>query len=73
MRSVKAVKTLRHKITSHSKIFDETVEVYRKALTYIVDVMDREFPDLEGWNSKSIVSAVDRPIHATKKKPCPKY
>lgn len=73
MRSVKAVKTLRHKITSHSKIFDETVEVYRKALTYIVDVMDREFPDLEGWNSKSIVSAVERLIHATKKNPCPKY
>lgn len=73
MRSVKAVKTLRHKITSHSKIFDETVEVYRKALAYLIDVMDREFPDLDGWNTKSIVSAVEKLIHATKKNPWPKY
>ncbi|GGK34302.1 hypothetical protein GCM10010965_29040 [Caldalkalibacillus thermarum] len=70
---MKVVKTLRHKITSHSNIFDDTLQVYRQALTFVVEVMDREFPNLDGWNIKAMTQAMEKLIHATQKNPHPKY
>lgn len=67
------MKTLRHKITNHSSIFDATLEVYNAALGIIIDVIEREFDRLEDISTKSIVPSVEKLIHITKANPSPKY
>ncbi len=66
-------KTLRHKITNHSRIFDPTLNIYNEALAFIINVIDNEFDDLSDISTKSIVSAVEKLIHTTKSNPLPKY
>ncbi|MCD8511410.1 MAG: hypothetical protein LRY73_17135 [Bacillus sp. (in: Bacteria)] len=70
---MKIAKTLRHKITNHSRIFDATLEVYNLALSFIIEVMEKEFGNLEDRTSKSIVPEVEKLIHTTKSNPLPKY
>ena len=70
---MKVTKTLRHKITSHSRIFDATLEVYNKALSFIINVIDQEFDNLDDISTKSIVPAVEKLIHFTKSNHSPKY
>ena len=66
-------KTLKHKITNHSRIFDETCEIYNEALRFIIQVIDKEFADINGFSVKTIVPAVEKLIHVTKSNPHPKY
>ncbi|WP_246516547.1 hypothetical protein [Salicibibacter cibarius] len=66
-------KTLSHKITNHSRIFDATLDIYNNALAFIIEVIDTEFDNLDEMRTKSIVPAVERLIHATKSNPSPKY
>jgi putative transposase len=66
-------KTLKHKITNHSRIFDETCEIYNQALGFIIEVIDKEFVDVDSISTKSMVPAVEKLIHATKSNPNPKY
>ena len=70
---MKVAKTLRHKITNHTRIFDATLEVYNDALSFIIKVIDHEFNDLDGMSTKSIVPIVEKFIHSTKTNPLPKY
>jgi putative transposase len=70
---MKVAKTLRHKITNHSCIFDSTLEVYNGALSFIIDVIEKEFDNVEEISTKSIVPAVEKLIHSTKSNPLPKY
>ncbi|QQK74280.1 transposase [Salicibibacter cibarius] len=66
-------KTLSHKITNHSRIFDATLDIYNDALAYIIEVIDKKFDNLDGMTTKSIVPSVERLIHTTKSNPHPKY
>jgi putative transposase len=66
-------KTLSHKITNHSRIFDNTLEIYNNALSFIIDVIEKQFGNLDDYASKEIVPAVERLIHTTKSNPSPKY
>ncbi|QQK77277.1 transposase [Salicibibacter cibarius] len=66
-------KTLSHKITNHSRIFDATLDVYNDALAFIIEVIDTEFDNLDEMTTKSIVPAVERLIHTTTSNPSPKY
>lgn len=70
---MKQAKTLVHKITNHSRIFDETLRIYNEALTYVIDVIDCEFDDLSIHNKQSITKAVEQLIHRTVKNPVVKY
>ncbi|MCC3356291.1 transposase [Bacillus sp. REN16] len=70
---MKVAKTLSHKIMNHSGIFDATLNVYNKAMTYIIKVIDKEIGDLETFSSSSIVAPVEKLIHTTKSNPSPKY
>lgn len=70
---VKLVKTLRHKIINHSTIFHRTLDIYNEALTFILKVLDKEFDDMDAFQTKTIVPAVEKLIHATKSNPHPKY
>src|SRR5690606_33038644 len=70
---MKVVKTLKSKVTNHSRIFDATVDIYNEALSFIIDVIDQEFDDVQKVSTKTVVPAVERFIHITKSNPSPKY
>jgi len=70
---MKQAKTLKHKITNHSRIFDETVDIYNQALSFIIDVIDAEFGDISMFSTKDMVMMVEKLIHTTKSNPLPKY
>ncbi|WP_257009867.1 transposase [Evansella halocellulosilytica] len=70
---MKIAKTLSHKITNHSRIFDATLEVYNHALSFIIDIIEKEFDHLDDMTTKSIVPLVEKLIHTTKSNPLPKY
>lgn len=65
-------KTLRHKITNHSRIFDATLDIYNEALAFLIDVINKECADLS-LSTKDVVPAVEKLIHATTTNPSPKY
>jgi IS605 OrfB family transposase len=46
---VKIVKTAKLKITSHTKIFDETLAIYRKALTFYINICEKEFNNFKNF------------------------
>lgn len=70
---MKITKTLRHKITNHSRIFDATLDIYNKALSFIIEVIEKEFEDVKDITIKNVVPAVEKLIHTTKNNPLPKY
>ncbi|MEK5389648.1 transposase [Margalitia sp. FSL K6-0131] len=70
---MKMMKTLRHKITNHSTIFHRTLDIFNEALTFIMNVLDKEFADIDTFEVKTIVPAVEKLIHITKSNPHPKY
>ncbi|MDX8366068.1 transposase [Cytobacillus sp. IB215665] len=70
---MKIAKTLRCKVINQSRIFDATVDIYNKALSFIINVIDKEFANVDDINMKSIVPAVEKLIHTTKSNPLPKY
>ncbi|WP_456275263.1 RNA-guided endonuclease TnpB family protein [Bacillus sp. AK128] len=70
---MKVSKTLRHKIKNQSRIFDATVKIYNEALGFIINVIDKEFDDVNNISTKSVVPAVEKLIHITKSNPLPKH
>jgi len=70
---MKVTKTLRHKITNQSRIFDATLDVYNDALSFIINVIEQEIHHFDGITVKSIVPIVEKLIHTTKLNPLPKY
>ncbi|MBS4204859.1 IS200/IS605 family accessory protein TnpB-related protein [Lederbergia citrea] len=70
---MKVVKALKSKITNHSRIFDATLVIYNEALSFMINVIDKEFGQIEDISTKTIVPAVERLIHTTKSNPLPKY
>ena len=68
-------KTIPNKILSHGeKTFKPTLVIYRDALTFIIDVMDKEFTSsLDDITTKDCVNIVESLIHRTKNNPEPKY
>ncbi|WP_050184404.1 hypothetical protein [Domibacillus robiginosus] len=68
---MKVAKALLHKIINQTKIFNATLDISNDALAYIIEVIDKEFNDTERLTTKSIVTAVEKLIHATKSNPLP--
>ncbi|MEX3914378.1 RNA-guided endonuclease TnpB family protein [Bacillus paralicheniformis] len=67
-------KTIKCKVLSHGEnTFEQTLIVYREALSFIVDVIDSEFNSLGSLSTKSCITAVEKLIHRTKSNPSPKY
>ena len=69
----KQVKTIKEKITSHTNTFEPTVRIYNEALSYFIEIVDKEFTDLSLYTTKSLVTLIERLTHATKMNPSPKY
>jgi len=68
-------KTIQNKILSHGeKTFGPTLAIYREALTFIIDVLDKEFvSSLDDVTTKDCVNITENLIHRTKNNPTPKY
>ena len=61
------------KIVGKNQIFNDTIKVYRKALSFIIDVIDKEWPSIDGLKSNEQNNMVETLIHGTKDNPYPKY
>ncbi|MCM3789377.1 transposase, partial [Domibacillus indicus] len=70
---MKVAKSLLHKITNQTEIFNATLDIYNHALAYVIEIIDKEFDNTNDLTTKSIVPAVEKLIHATKSNPLPKY
>ena len=71
---MKVTKTIRHKILSHTNMLGATLDIYREALGFIVDVINSEWETLALMEtSKERYNHVEKLIHETKDHPSPKY
>jgi IS605 OrfB family transposase len=71
---MKVTKTIRHKITSHTNMLGATLDIYREALGFIVDVINSEWETLSLMEtSKERYNHAEKLIHETKGNPSPKY
>jgi putative transposase len=70
---MKVTKTVKLKITPHSKIFNETLKIYNEALLFMIEVISKEWKNLENLSSKERVNLVEKLTHETKQNPYPKY
>ena len=66
-------KTIKLRIQNYTNIFAETLEIYRSALSFIVDVVDNKWDDISSLSTKEQVNAVEKLIHKTSYNPSPKY
>lgn len=66
-------KTVKVKIMDQSSVFDETLEIYNEALSFLLNVMYREF-DMD-YNESTLVTVqkIEKLVHVTKNNPTPKY
>jgi len=56
----------RTKIVGYSNIFSETISIYRKALAYLIDVVDAEWDFVKNLKSaKSKMSYIEKMVHNT--------
>jgi len=63
---MKITKTAKLKITSHSKIFDDTIVLYNKALSFYIDVCDKELGVMEQFkHSKEKLNYIEAITHLT--------
>lgn len=70
---MKITKTARLKITSHTNIFKDTLEVYNKALSFFIDVCFNEYHNLSDKSSKEKMNYIESITHLTAKNSNIKY
>ncbi|MCD7996387.1 MAG: transposase [Clostridiales bacterium] len=61
------------KIKHYNHIFEETVTIYRNAVSYFIDICDKEWNTLEPLKNLEKCREVERLTLSTKKNPEPKY
>ena len=61
------------KIKHYNHIFEQTVEIYRNAVSFFIDVCDKEWEILESLKSKEKLSYIEKLTLQTKKNQNPKY
>ena len=61
------------KIKHYNHIFEQTVEIYRNAVSFFIDVCDKEWDVLEPLKSKEKLSYIEKLTLQTKKNQNPKY
>lgn len=67
-------KTIKLKITSHTEIFQETLDIYRQALAFIVNVVNQEWDNISVIEKQtSKVNFIEQFIHGTRHNPFPAY
>ena len=61
------------KIKHYNRIFEQTVEIYRNAVSFFIDVCDKEWDVLEPLKSKEKLSCIEKFTLQTKNNQNPKY
>lgn len=61
------------KIINVNDSLNDTILIYRKALTFIIKVVEKEWSDFDGLKSKSQINLCEKLIHKTKENPNPPY
>ena len=64
---MKITKTARLKITSHTNIFKDTLDIYHKALSFFIDVCFNEYHNLLDKSSKDKMNYIESITHITAK------
>ena len=70
---MKITKTARLKITSHTNIFKDTLDIYNKALSFFIDVCFNEYHNLSDKSSKDKMNYIESITHLTAKNSNIKY
>jgi len=71
---MKIVKTAKLKITSHNKILDATIDIYNKALSFYIEVVNYEYQELLNLKTnKDKMVYIEKLSHKTSKNPNTKY
>ncbi|MGL5382053.1 MAG: RNA-guided endonuclease TnpB family protein, partial [Culicoidibacterales bacterium] len=70
---MKIAQSYQAEIQSANKQFDETIQIYRKALTYLISVVSNEWDALAELTAKQRINTAEKYIHQTKANPEPKY
>lgn len=61
------------KITNGKDVFKPTIEIYRKAITYLIGTINNEYADYAGLSAKEKVNHTEKLVHRTQDNPDPKY
>ncbi len=63
---MKIVKTAKLKILTHTKTFDETIEIYNSALSFYILICEKEHLNLKNKMSKEKINYIETLTHKTK-------
>jgi len=69
----KSIKTAKQKILTKLPWFDLTVEIYRRAVAFLANVVKKEWKNVSSVSGKEQVNLVERLTHQSKKSPNPPY
>ncbi len=64
---MKIVKTAKLKILTHTKTFDETIEIYNSALSFYILVCEKEYTNLQDKSPKEKLNSIESLTHKTAK------
>lgn len=70
---MKVVNSYKVKLININISLDPTVDIFRKAVTYFIDVIEANWDDIGILRSKEKVNYVEKLTHRTKKNPHPTY
>ena len=70
---MKIVKTAKFKILSHTKSLEPTISIYNKALSFYIEVVQKEWDNLKGLKPKKQMRLLEQITHKTKRHPNVKY
>ena len=70
---MKVTNSYKVKLVNVNSSLDATINVYRDAITYIIEIVNNEWKNIESLTSKDKNNYIEKLIHKTKKNPNPIY
>ena len=70
---MKIVKTAKLKILSHTKSFEPTIKIYNKALSFYIEVVQKEWEVVKDLEPKEQLRLLEKLTHKTKKRKTVQY
>jgi hypothetical protein len=70
---MKIIKTAKLKILSRTKSLEPTLEIYRKALAFYIDVVQKEWENIKTFSNNKKMLVLENLTHETKQHPTAKY
>ena len=73
LKQMNIIKTAKCKILNYTSIFDDTINIYRSALSFYIDICYKEWDYISTLKSKYRNNYIERITHKTSKSPDVKY